>query len=679
MSPSTSAGELEVEIEAEDGTVKSVFCAVDDFVSVRRLAQHSNLKRTLPFLPGILAGVALFVLGHWLLALATAFIGGVGLGWVVGEPLSTDKLGLSEEIEADPAQVGTVGQPAAVTTLEDGIEATSLDMDTIKQKLSTADIDFQEYVGSFENTYQEIEYEYLVVPEHVTDISVDSDSVHNVRNTMLAFGVILAILIFVITRDPISTLVPAGIFALSAAFLPSADMPALVTIETADSKTTDSTVRAYRRFLLPDDDAETFASNIRTDTATQLETEGDVFRESGSDSLAADYKRPEDFAADLDSLQQRMTAGDKTERSTASSDLSDGARKYPDVAVSAIPTAIDALDDSYDLTRRNAIETLHYIAAAREEVSGDQLERVVSALVDKLDDADEGVRNAAVQALSEWAEADATTVRSHLTDILAAGTAPIQVPADPEEDGMLAALTSTIEANSENVRLRRGLIRLLVALAEDDPEEVATDIRDRIDAGEPPVVTSIGLQVLGNIAREHPDAVTVPAHFDTYLTNEDVRFDALFLANELGASHPAKLEPYASGLNAVLETQPIEHDSAMDNRTLNTIGALASLAEYDSDLVQDSTSWLPDCLTHSAAGVRASACIILAELGEDAVPDSFDLEPILRRRLTDDERGVREAACRAVAELDIEGLDTELQRCKADGISAAASALPDGS
>jgi hypothetical protein len=678
MSSTASATEIEFETEDEDGTANTVYCKVEELVSVRRLAQHSDLKRMLPFFPGILAGIALFLLGHWILALVMVLFGGIGLGWVAGEPLSTDDLGLSEEIEADPFDAGLVGQPAAVTTLEDGIEATSVDIDEIKQKLSTADIEFQEYVGSFENTYQEIEYEYLVAPAHVTEVSVDSESVHNVRNTMVGFSVVFAIVIFVITRDPVSTIVPAGVFAISSAVLPSAEMPTVVTVETAepdDANDTESTVRSYRRFLLPHNDAETFASSIRSGTKTELESGGDVFREGGEDTLDSGYKQPGDFEADLDSLQERMTSNSKTERSTASSDLSDGARKYPDVAIPAIPTAIDALDDPYDLTRQNAIQTLHYIADVRDELSSDDVERIVSALVDRLDDEDEKVRNAAVHALVEWAEADAAAVRSHLTAILAAGTAPIQVPADPQEDGMFAALTSTIEGNSEHVRLRRGIIRLLTAIAEDDPERVAENIRDQLDEGQPPTVTGIGLQVLANIAREHPDEVTVPAHFDTYLTNDAVRFDALFLANELAAEHPEKLEPYASGLNAVLETQPIDHDSAMDNRTVNAIGALASLAEYDPSLIRDPTSWMPDCLTHSAAGVRGSACIVLAEFGRDAVPDSFDLEPILRRRLTDDERGVREAACRAVAALGIEGLEAELEQCKEDDIPSAEAAL----
>ncbi|MCQ4332714.1 HEAT repeat domain-containing protein [Natronomonas sp. F2-12] len=675
MPSNASATEIELETEDEDGTVNTVYCKVGELVSVRRLAQHSNLKRTLPFLPGVIAGIALFFLGHWILALIMAFIGGIGLGWVTGQPLLTDDLGLSEEIEADPFDAGLVGQPAAVTTLQDGIEATSVDIDEIKQKLGTADIDFQEYVGSFENTYQEIEYEYLIVPSHVTEVSVDDESVHNVRNTMVGFSVVFAIVIFVITRDPVSTIVPAGLFAVSSAVLPSAEMPTMVTVETAEPDDLESTVQSYRRFLLSEGDAETFASNIRSGTKTELESEGDVFREGGDDSLDPGYRQPDDFAADLDSLQERMASNSKTERSTASSDLSDGARKYPDVAIPAIPAAIDALDDSYDLTRQNAVQTLHYIADVRDELSSDDVERIVSALVDRLDDADEKVRNAAVHALAEWAEADAATVRSHLADILAAGTAPIQAPADPHDEGMLAALTSTIEANSEHVRLRRGLIRLLTAIAEDDPERVAENIRDRLDAGQPPTVTSIGLQVLANIAREHPDAVTVPAHFDTYLTNDAVRFDALFLANELAVEHPEKLEPYASGLNAVLETQPIDHDSAMDNRTVNAIGALASLAEYDPDLIRDPASWMPDCLTHSAAGVRGSACVVLAALGRNAVPDSFDLEPILRRLLTDDERGVREAACRAVAAIGIEGLEAELEQCRDDDIPSAETAL----
>jgi hypothetical protein len=453
-------------------------------------------------------------------------------------------------------------------------------------------------------------------------------------------------------------------------------MPTVVTVET-DESNVGSTVQSYRRFLLPHNDAETFASNIRSETSTELESEGEIFREGGDDTLDSGYKQPDDFAADLDALQKRMESNNKTERSTASSDLSDGTRKYPAVAIPAIPTAIDALDDPYDLTRQNAIETLHYIADVRDELSSDDVERIVSALVDRLDDEDEKVRNAAVHALAEWAEADAPTVRPHFTDILAAGTAPIQVPADPHEEGMLAALTSTIEANNEHLRLRRGLIRLLTAIAEDDPEQVAENIRHQLDEGQPPAVTSIGLQVLANIARETPDAVTIPAHFDTYLTNDDVRFDALFLANELAVEHPEKLEPYASGLNAVLETQPIDHDSAMDNRTVNAVGALASLAEYDPDLVRDPSSWMPDCLTHSAAGVRGPACLLLAELGRDAVPDSFDLEPILRRRLSDDERGVREAACQAVDTLEVQGLKAELEQCKADDIPSAESALPD--
>jgi hypothetical protein len=679
MSSDASATEIEFETEDENGTVSTVYCKVGELVSVRRLAQHSNLKRILPFLPGVLAGITLFVLGHWILAIVLILIGGIGVGWVTGQPLSADELGLSEEIEADPYDAGLVDQPAAVTTLEDGIEATSVDIDGIKQKLGTADIEFQEYVGSIENTYQEIQYEYLIIPSHVTEVSVGEESVHNVRNTMVGFGIVFAIVIFVITREPISTIVPAGLFVISSAVLPSAEMPTVVTVETAEPDGVESTVRSYRRFLLSDGDAETFASNVRSGTKTELETEGDVFREGGEDSLDPGYRQPDDFAADLDSLRERMASGSKTERSTASSDLSDGARKYPDVAIPAIPTAINALDDSYDLTRQNAIHTLQYIAGVRDELSSDDVKRIVSALIDKLGDEDEKVRNAAVHALAEWAEADAATVRTYLTDIMAAGTAPIRIPADPEEEGMLAALTSTIEANSEHVRLRRGLIRLLTAIAEDDPQRVAENVRDQLDAGQPPTVTSIGLQVLANIAREHPDAVTIPAHFETYLTEEAVRFDALFLANELAVEHPEKLEPYSSGLNAVLETQPIDHDSAMDNRTVNAIGAIASLAEYDPDLVRNPASWMPDCLTHSAAGVRGSACIVLAELGRDAVPDSFDLEPILRRRLTDDERGVREAACQAVAAINIGGLERELEQCRADGIQSAESALVDRS
>jgi len=513
----------------------------------------------------------------------------------------------------------------------------------------------------------------------VTEVSVGDESVHNVRNTMVGVGVVFAIVIFVITRDPVSTIVPAGLFVISSALLPTAEMPTMVTVETAEPNDIGTTVQYYRRFLLSHNDAETFASNVRSGTKTELETEGDVFRESGEDSLDPGYKQPDDFAADLDSLRERMTSSNKTERSTASSDLSDGARKYPDVAIPAIPTAINALDDSYDLTRQNAIQTLHYIADVRDELSSDDVERIVSALVDRLGDEDEKVRSAAVHALAEWAEADAATVRTHLTEIMAAGTAPIRIPADPEEEGMLAALTSTIEANSEHVRLHRGLIRLLTAIAEDDPKRVAETVRDQLDAGQPPTVTSIGLQVLANIAREHPVAVTIPAYFDTYLTDEAVRFDALFLANELAVEYPEKLEQYSSGLNAVLETQPIDHDSAIDNRTENAIGALASLAEYDPDLVRDPASWMPDCLTHSAPGVRGTACIILAELGRDAVPDTFDPEPILQRRLTDDERGVREAACRAVAAINIEGLEAELEQCKADGIQSAESALVDRS
>jgi len=679
MSSDASATEIKFETENEDGTVNTVYCKVGEFVSVRRLAQHSNLKRMLPFLPGVLAGIALFVLGHWILALVMVSIGGVGLGWVTGQPLVADELGLSEEIEADPYDAGLVGQPAAVTTLEDGIEATSVDIDGVKQKLATAGIDFQEYVGSIKNTYQEIQYEYLIVPSHVTEVSVDSKSVHNVRNTMVGFSIVFGIVIFVITRDPVSTIVPAGLFAISSALLPSAEMPTMVTVETAEPDEVESTVQSYRRFLFSNSDVETFASNIQSGTKTELETEDDVFREGGEDSLDPGYKQPDDFAADLDSLRERMASSSKTERSTASSDLSDGARKYPDVAIPAIPTAINALDDSYDLTRQNAIQTLHYIADVRDELSSDDVERIVTALVDRLGDEDEKVRNAAVHALAEWAEADAATVRTHLTDIMAAGTAPIRIPANPEEKGMLAALTSMIEANSEHVGLRRGLIRLLTAIAEDDPQRVAKNIRDQLDAGQPPTVTGIGLQVLANIAREHPDAVTVPAHFNTYLTDGTVRFDALFLANELAVEHPEKLEPYTSGLNAVLETQPIDYDSAMDNRTVNAIGALASLAEYDPDLVRDPASWMPDCLTHSAPGVRGSACIVLAELGRDAVPDTFDLEPILQRRLTDDERGVREAACRAVAAINIGGLEAELEQCKADGIPSAESALVDSS
>jgi len=99
MSSDASATEIEFETEDEDDTVNTVYCKVGELVSVRRLAQHSHLKRILPFLPGVIAGIALFGLGHWLLALVMFFIGGVGLGWATGQPLSADELAFRKRLK----------------------------------------------------------------------------------------------------------------------------------------------------------------------------------------------------------------------------------------------------------------------------------------------------------------------------------------------------------------------------------------------------------------------------------------------------------------------------------------------------------------------------------------------------------------------------------------------------
>ncbi len=681
MSSDAAADEVALEVDGDDGEPTTVYCAVDNLVSVRRLAKHSGDSRMLTFLPGVLAAVALLVLGHWLLAVAMVVVGAGFVGWYSVESIrKTVQADTFDAHQDDPLTSGTVGQPAAVTTVGDGIQAQSIDLDTVTQKLATADIDFQEYSGTFENAYYEIAYEYLVVPGHVTDVSVSPGSHRNVRNYMLAAAGAFFVLLFVITNDLGAAAIPAGVFALASLVLDPLELPATVAVQTGEGEDVVGGMpledaASYRQFLLPTADAERFAENIRTGDRRDLGSEEAIVSESGEDPLETEFAQPSDFEAALDTIREELQSSEKVVRSGAASKLSDGARKYPDVAVAAVPAAIDALDDSYDLVRDKAISTLQYVAGVSAEVSADDVERIVTALVDLLDDPEESVRIAAVHALAAWAEAEPSAVRAHLEDILAAGHAPITVPADPEEDGMLAALTTTIESNQEQVRLKRGLIRLLSALAVDDPDQVADRVRTQLDTGASPAVTEVGLQVLANVAGEYPEAVQLPEHFETYLTDETTRFDALYLANELSAGAPAKLEPHAAGVNAVLETQPIDHDSAMDNRTVNAIGTLRSLAALDPAHVRDPEGWLPDCLTHASPAVRRDACRLLATLGREALPADFDVEPILRRRLTDDERDVRAAACEAVRACQIRGLDAELERCEADGVPGAGEAL----
>jgi hypothetical protein len=683
MSSGATAEELELGVEDDEGNVETVYSKVENVVSVRRLAKHHKDKRMLTVVPGALSALAIFLMGDWLLALAMLIVGAGIVGWNSVESVSNKmESDTWDAAEDDPWATGTAGQPADVTTKTDAQRADEVDIDELKMKLKTEEIDFQEYAGSYENPYYEVAYEYLVVTDHVTDAEVTHGSTRNLRDYMIGAGGLLGIVVYLLTSDLTMAGAPALVFAASGFVLDSFELPATVAlqVEGDDDEIVGSVPleerASYRRLLLPNEDAQTLAENVRQGEQDEtLASEGDVYRDADSSRMNDSFTQPEEFEARVDELVTDLQDGEKVDRHLAAADLADGARKYPDLAVPATDALIDALDAPDSDTRKRAAETLQFVADANDQVDDETVERIVAELVPLLTDAHEHTRTQGANALAAWAEVDPQTVRPHLMDLLGAGTAPIQVPADFEKDGLLTALSTTLEANAEQVRLKQALTEVIVALAEPDPGSVADEIRRQLEDGTPPVVTEVGLQVLAGIADDAPDVVALPEHVPEYLADDGTRFDALYLLSELAAHDPTQVAEYAANVNSILETQAIDHDSPIDNLTANALRTLVALAEYDPDLVREPETWLPDCLTHSAEPVRYVACQLLAELGPDAVPSDFDLESILGRRLADDSTAVREAACEAVAALELTGLTAKVERCVADEVRGAEEAL----
>lgn len=679
MSTAASADELELKIEDDDGNFESVFCKVENVVSARHILKRSNNTRLLTYLPAVLAVIALLALGEWLLAIPVGILGYVAGNFSV-HSFQNQLQGQFSDREVGPWGVDRI--PVDVTTLSDHQRADLVDLDDLRYKLQSRGIEFQDYSGTFESTYYETGYEYVIVTDHVTDATVDPGSVRDTRRYMFALAGVFAVGLFIITTDFVTAAVPALLFAAGSYLLDPVELPAIVSLEVPgdEDESIDSVVpderTSFRRLLLPTEDAHRVAEAIRSGESVSLDSEG------GELGIDEDDPRPgqegfttaEAFEDALDDLVAELDATDSIERRTAARALRDGARKYPSTAYTVLDDLVAALEHDDTQIRRTAAETITVLADVTDQGTKADAERVVSALVPHLEDADDQTRNKAARALAEWSSVAPEAVRDQLETILGAGTAPIQVAEDPEDAGLLGAFASRLRAGDEEVLLKRALQDVLVAVAETDPEGVATDVCEYLERGPPPIVTSVGLQVLAGIADDHPEAVPLPEHIEEYLANDDTRFDALYLLSQIASERPEDIEPLARNVNALLQTRDIEHDSPMDNLTANAILTLTGLAEYDPSLVTDPKTWLPETLTHRTPLVRYASCRILAILGRDAVPADVEVSNILKRLLTDENHVVREGACEAVAGLGVTGLEDELDRCIEDQVPGAEEA-----